>query len=89
MRKEFDSKLVYDDKYTKTKVKSFNGVIHTNFHDSEAPNEDMNCVCLQLIATGSIMKIAIECYPLYLERCKYLIREQDGKHYRCRIRTRF
>lgn len=46
MRKEFDSKLVYDDKYTKTKVKSFNGVIHTNFHDSEAPNEDMNCVCL-------------------------------------------
>ena len=46
MRKEFDSKLVYDDKYTKTKVKSFNGVIHTNFHDSEAPNEDMNCVFL-------------------------------------------
>ena len=46
MQKEFDSKLVYDDKYTKTKVKSFNGVIHTNFHDSEAPNEDMNCVCL-------------------------------------------
>ena len=43
MQKEFDSKPD-DDKYTKTKIKSFNGVVDTNFHDSEAPEEDMYCV---------------------------------------------
>ena len=46
MQKEFDSKPVYDDKYTKTKIKSFNCVVDTNFHDSEATKEDMHCVCL-------------------------------------------
>lgn len=46
MQKEFDSKPVYDDKYTKTKIKPFNCVVDTNFHDSEATKEDMHCVCL-------------------------------------------
>ena len=30
MQKEFDTEPVYDDKYIKTKVKSFDGVVHTN-----------------------------------------------------------
>ena len=30
IKKEFDSKPVYNEKYTKTKVKSYNGKINTN-----------------------------------------------------------
>ena len=34
-KKEFDSNPVYDEKYMKTKLKSYNGKIHTNCHDNK------------------------------------------------------
>ena len=37
MQKEFDSKPAYDDKYTKTKVRISDGLVHINFHGSEVP----------------------------------------------------
>ena len=33
-RKEFDSEPVYNEKYLKTKIKSYNGKINTNFHNN-------------------------------------------------------
>ena len=32
--KEFDSDLVYNEKYLKAKIKSYNGKINTNFHSN-------------------------------------------------------
>ena len=37
--KEFDSEPVYNEKYLKAKIKSYNGKINTNFHDNEIPKE--------------------------------------------------
>ena len=34
VKKEFDSKSVYIEKYLKTKIKSYNGKINTNFHNN-------------------------------------------------------
>ena len=31
-KKEFDSKPVYNERYLKTKIKSYNGKINTNFY---------------------------------------------------------
>lgn len=41
MQKEFGSKPDYDDKYIKTKIRIFDGLVHINFHSSEVPQEDM------------------------------------------------
>ena len=39
LKKEFDSKPVYNEKYLKAKTKSYNGKISTNFHDNKIPIE--------------------------------------------------
>lgn len=39
MRDEFNSKPFYGDKCKKTNVKSFHGMVHTNFHDNEVPKK--------------------------------------------------
>ena len=38
----FHSQLIYDDKYIKTKVKTFSGLINTLFSDNEIPKERNN-----------------------------------------------
>ena len=35
LKKEFDSEPVYKEKYLKSKIKSFNGKINTNFYNNE------------------------------------------------------
>ena len=39
IKKEFDSEPVYNEKYLKAKIKSNNGKINTNFHNSKIPKE--------------------------------------------------
>ena len=55
--KDLYNDLIYGGRYIKTKVRLFDGVIYTNFHDSEVPKETMHCVCLWVITIDSIMKI--------------------------------
>ena len=38
-KKEFDSEPVYNEKYLKVKIKSYNGKISTNFYDNKIPKE--------------------------------------------------
>ena len=40
INKEFNSKPVYNEKYPKGKIKSYNGKINTNFHNSKIPKEN-------------------------------------------------
>ena len=37
IKKEFDNKPVYNKKYLKTKIKSYNRKINTNFHNNKIP----------------------------------------------------
>ena len=39
IKNEFDSETVYDEKYLKTKKKSYNGQIDTNFNNNIIPKE--------------------------------------------------
>ena len=39
IKKEFDTELVYDEKYLKTKMKSYKGKINTTFHNNKIPKE--------------------------------------------------
>ena len=47
IKKEFDCRPVYNEKYLKTKIKSY-GKININFHDNGTPKEGYYCVCLNI-----------------------------------------
>ena len=49
LKKEFDSEQVYNEKYLKTKIKSHNGKINTNFHNNKIPKEASQFICLSVI----------------------------------------
>ena len=53
---EFDSELVYDEKYVKTKIKSYNKKINTNFHNNKIPKEDSKYICLSVILINSVYR---------------------------------
>ena len=69
IKKEFDSKPVYKQKYLKTKIKFYNGKMNTNFHNNEIPKEGSQYIYL--------LVILIDYYPqVLLEECKYVVKEK-------------
>ena len=74
MKIEFDSKTVYgeDDKYIKTKIKTYGGRVITNFPRKKMPKEKAPCKCLSIIMLDSVIKARKKYYPqTLLEECKY------------------
>ena len=77
IKKEFDSKPVYTEKYIKTKIKSYNRKINTNFHNNKIPNEGSHCIFLSVILIDSVYKKDKNYYPqVFLEECKYVVKEK-------------
>ena len=74
--KKFDVESVYDDKYIKTKIKSYNNDIRTNLrgedNSKKVPKESCTYKCLSLISLDSVIKMGKKYYPqTLLEECKY------------------
>ena len=76
IKKEFDTELVYNEKYLKTKIKSYNGKINTNFYNNKIPKEGSEFICWSLILINSIFKPCKNYYQVFLEECKYFINEK-------------
>ena len=75
MKIDFESKPVYgdDDKYIKTKIKTYEKSIITNFHNKKTPKEKGSCKCLSIIMIDSVIKANKKYYPqTLLEECKYI-----------------
>ena len=69
---KFHSQPIYDDKYIKTKVKTFSNMINTLFSGDEIPKERIPYVCISAICIDSILRVDKKNYPqVYLEQCKY------------------
>ena len=61
-----------DDKYIKTKIKTYAGSIITNFHNKKMPKEKAPCKCLLIIMIDSVIKANKKHYPqTRLEERKY------------------
>ena len=72
---KFHSKPVYNEKYIKTKVKTFN-VINTIFSDNKIPKESGHYACIEAINIDSVIKIDKKNYPQnYIEEWKYKIKK--------------
>ena len=68
---------IYDDKYTKTKVKTFKNTINTLFSGDEIPKERVHYVCISAICIDSVLRRDKKNYPrVYLEQCKYKIKKE-------------
>ena len=75
---KFYSQPIYDDKYIKTKVKTFNNMINTLFSGDEIPKERIHHVYIAAICIDSVLRVDKKNYPqVYLERCKYKIRNRE------------
>ena len=55
-KKEFDSEPVYNEKYLKAKIQSYNGKIRTNFYSNKIPKEDSQYICLSIILIDSVLE---------------------------------
>ena len=77
MRVDFESKPTYgyDDKYIKTKIKTYADSIITNFHNKKMPKEKVPCKCLSVMMLDSLIESDEKYYPqtfLEEEECKYV-----------------
>ena len=75
---KFHSQPIYDDKYAKTKVKTFNNTINTLLSGDEIPKERIHYVCIAAIYINSVLKTDKKNYPqVYLVQCKYKIKKRE------------
>ena len=65
MRIDFESKPTYgyDNKYIKTKIKTYADIKITNFHNKKMPKEKVPCQCLSIIMLDSVIEPDEEYYP--------------------------
>ena len=65
MKVDFDSKPVYadDDKYIKTKIKTYEKSIITHFHNKKMSKEKVSWKCLSIIMIDSVIKANKKYYP--------------------------
>ena len=66
----FHSQPIYDDKYMKTEVKTFGGIINTLFSDNKTPKDGNHFICIAAIyiyskvdKNKSILKVDKKNYP--------------------------
>ena len=75
IRIDFESKPThgYDDKYIKTKIKTYSDIIITNVHNKKIPKEKLPCKCLSIIMLDSAIESDEKYYPQrFLEECKHV-----------------
>ena len=54
---KFHSQPIYEQKYLKTKVREFDGVVKTNFLGNDVPKENMHYACIACITIDSVLRI--------------------------------
>ena len=73
---KFYSQPIYDDKYLKSKVKTFINTINTLFSGDEIPKETIHYTCISAICIDSVLRTDEKnCPQVYLEQCKYKIKK--------------
>ena len=86
---DFNSKTTYgdnDDKYIKTKIKTYKDSITTNFYNKNGskkiPEEKVPHKCLSIIILDSVIYAYEKYYPqIFLEECKYAKENIKTKNY--------
>ena len=78
IKKEFDSEPLYNQKYLKAKIKSYNGKINTNFYNNKIPKEGSQFTCLAAILINSVFGKGKNYYPRVFSECKFVAKEKKS-----------
>ena len=49
IKKELNSEPLYNDKHMKTRIKTYNDGVYTNFQHNKIPKDNEYCACLSVI----------------------------------------
>ena len=75
VKKGFDREPVYNEKYIKTEIKSYEEKINTNFQSNKVPKKGSQYICLSVILIDSVFRTGKNYYPqVFLEECKYVVK---------------
>ena len=73
---------VYDDRYIKTKLKTFGDKIYTNFRSLNVSKDDIEFESFTAISIDSLLVYDKKCYlQVYLDNCAYKIVNKQMTHY--------
>ena len=56
--------LAYDDRYIKTKIRTYGDNVYANFRSLNVPEDDIECECFAVTSIDSL--------PVYENTCKYI-----------------
>ena len=71
---ELNALPVYDDRYTKTKIKTYGNKVYTNFRGLIVPEDDIGYKSFTVISIDSLLVCAKKYYlQVYLNNCAYKI----------------
>ena len=74
---KFHSQPIHNNKYIKTKVKTFDETINALFSDNKVPKDRSHYICIVAICIDSVLKNKGKNHPqVYLERWKYKIKRR-------------
>ena len=63
---------MYDDRYIKTKIRTYSDKFYTNFRGLNVPDEDMECESFTVISIDSLVVYDNKYYlQIYLDNCAY------------------
>ena len=82
--KNFESNAlpVYDDRYIKTKIRSYRDQFYTNFRDLNVSENDIGCKSFRVISIHSLLVYKNKYYlQVYLGNCAYKIASKQMTDY--------
>ena len=62
---------VYDDRYMKTKRRTFGDKVYTNFRALNVPEDDIECESFTVISIDSLLVYDKKHLEVYLDNCVY------------------
>ena len=82
LKKEFDCEPVYNEKYLKDKIKSYDGKTNTNFHSNKITKEGSQFICLSVILIDFVLRTGKNFFPqMFVEECNYVVKEKNIPKY--------
>ena len=71
---ELNALPIYDNRYIKTKIRTYGDRLYANFHDINVPEDDIECKSFPVISIGSSLVYQNKYYlQVYLENCAYRV----------------
>ena len=81
IKKGFDREPADNEKYLKTKIKSYEGNINKNFQKDKIPKEASQSICLSVTLTDLVYRTRKNYYPeVLLEESKYIRKKYASKY---------